>query len=318
MSKSLRIFLSTDLPAAIEARLAELYTLVKDDWAHAKGCAVIIPTLGDRIDATHIAALAPELKLIANFGAGVDHIDVAFAKQQKIYVSNTPSVLTEDTADVTLALLLAASRRLSEAVSDLRAGAWQGWHPLYMLGHRVHGKTLGIVGMGRIGQAVAKRARGFGLRVLYTQRTQLHASVEAELSATYVPSLESLLPQVDFLSLHCPHTPQTHHHLNAQRLALLKPSACIVNTARGALIEETALVAALANGKLAGAGLDVYAHAPHVPEALKALKNVTLLPHISSATIESREEMGQRVLLNIQSFADGHPPPDRVLLAEVG
>ena len=262
-------------------------------------------------------ALSPELELIANYGAGVDHIDVVHAHNKKIRVSNTPSVLTQDTADVTMALLLGVPRRLNEGASAIREGAWQGWNPTYLMGHRVTGKALGIVGMGRIGQAVAARAKGFGLQLHYHQRNRLHESVEQELGAIYWPTLDAMLHHVDFLSLHCPHTKETHHLMNAERLAQMKPTSYIINTARGALIDEAALIQALDKGEIAGAGLDVFEFPPNVPEGLKGRPNVITLPHISSATIESRQEMGELVIINIQSFLDGHQPPNRVLLEDV-
>lgn len=307
------------------ARLAELFTIdcpervagapTAHDWGKAaKGCDVLVPTLNDSITSEVIDALLPELKLIANFGAGVDHIDVAHAKRKGVLVSNTPSVLTEDTADVAMALILAVPRRLSEAAQAVRQQQWKGWDPLYLLGGRVHGKTLGIVGMGRIGRAVARRAKGFGLQVHYHQRTQMHSELEQEFSATYWPSLDGLLGQADIVSLHCPHTLQNHHMIGAAQFQLMKKQAYLINTARGALVDENALAYALKEGVIAGAGLDVYERAPVIPDALRNLPNVLLLPHISSATVESRDEMGQRVLINIKTFVDGHRPPDRVLV----
>lgn len=283
----------------------------------AKGANVLVPTLSDAITKEVIDALSPNLKLIANFGAGVDHIDVAYAKKRGIIVTNTPSVLTEDTADIAMTLILGVPRRLSEAAQAIRLQQWQGWSPLYMLGHRVNGKKLGIVGMGRIGQAVARRACGFNMAIHYHQRVRLHASVEKELNATYHVTLDSLLKEVDIVSLHCPHTQDTHHLINMARLKKMKPCAYLINTARGALIDEAALIEALKNGVISGAGLDVYEHAPEVPQELRALPNLVLLPHISSATVESRVEMGERVIINIRSFLDGHNPPDKVLLEEV-
>lgn len=328
MTQESRIFITRQLPDATCVRMQQLFGEVAhhagtqplrgDELVKAaKGCRILVPTLGDVIDAGVIDALLPELELIANFGAGVDHIDVVYAKEKKIRISNTPSVLTEDTADVTMALLLATSRRLGEGAQAIRQGTWQGWAPTYLLGHRVHGKALGIVGMGRIGQAVARRARGFGLQLHYHQRHRLHESVEQEFGAIYWPTLDAMLHHVDFLSLHCPHTPETHHLLDATRLMHMKKGSTLINTARGALVQEEALIAALAQGHLASAGLDVFEHAPEVPDALRNMPNVVLLPHISSATIESRQEMGERVIINIQSFLDGHQPPDRVLLEDV-
>lgn len=282
----------------------------------ARGATVLVPTVTDVIDRSVMDGLLPELKLIANFGAGVDHIDVAYAKSKGITVTNTPSVLTEDTADLAFALILAVPRRLNEGMAAIRTRAWQGWSPLYLLGHRINGKNLGIIGMGRIGQAVARRARGFGMAVHYHQRQRLHASVEAEFGANFHPTLESMLKVADIVTLHCPHTRDTHQMMNAARLSLMKPSAYLINTARGALVDEAALVAALTSGNIAGAGLDVYAHAPELAPGLRDLPGVVLLPHISSATIESRLEMGERVIINIRSFLDGHTPPDKVLAEE--
>ena len=319
-----RVYLTHRLAEPTMQRLGELFTLQgavagqasipAEQWLReAKGSPVLVPTLNDAITPAVIDALLPELKLIANFGAGVDHIDVAYAKAKGVLVSNTPSVLTEDTADAAMAMILAVPRRLPEASRAAERGDWPGWSPNYMLGHRVHGKTLGIVGMGRIGRAVAKRAAGFGLAVHYHQRTQLHPELEQEFAATYHPTLEGLLAASDIVSLHCPHTEQTHHLLGSKQFQQMKPSAVLINTARGALVDEAALIDALARGVIAGAGLDVYAHAPHIPDALKTMTNVLLLPHISSATIESRVEMGERVIINIKTFVDGHRPPDRVL-----
>jgi glyoxylate reductase len=312
-----RVYLTHRLTDATMARLGELFALMPIGaplTRAAKGCDVLVPTLNDSIDAGVIDALLPELKLIANFGAGVDHIDVAYAKSKGVMVSNTPSVLTEDTADVAMALILAVPRRLSEAAQAVRTQQWKGWDPLYLLGHRVHGKTLGIVGMGRIGRAVAKRAAGFGLAIHYHQRTQLHPDVEKEFNATYWPTLDGLLKHADIVSLHCPHTLENHRMIGAAQLQEMKRSAYLINTARGALIDEKALVYALREGTIAAAGLDVYEHAPNIPADLRALPNVLLLPHVSSATVESRDEMGQRVLINIKTFVDGHRPPDRVLV----
>lgn len=316
-----RIYLTHPLPQATMSRMGELFAVAcaaedapRAEWLKdAKGCDVLVPTLNATVDHAAIDALLPELKLIANFGAGVDHIDVGYAHAHGVLVSNTPSVLTEDTADVAMALILAVPRRLGEAAQAVRRQEWKGWAPDYLLGHRVHGKTLGIVGMGRIGRAVAKRAAGFGLHVLYHQRTQVHAEVEAEFGAQYCPTLDGLLTQADMVSLHCPYMVENHHMIGAPQLQLMKREAYLINTARGALVDEHALIYALQQGTIAGAGLDVYEHAPHVPEALRLLPNVLLLPHISSATVESRAEMGERVIINIKSFADGHKPPDRVL-----
>lgn len=314
-----RVHVTQQLPETTMARLGELFTLTGPAGGplakSAKGCEVLVPTLADPVDAATIDALLPELKLIANFGAGHDHIDVAYAKSKGVLVSNTPSVLTEDTADAAMALIIAVPRRLGEAAQAIRQQTWTGWNPMYLLGHRVHGKTLGIVGMGRIGRAVAKRAAGFGLRVIYHQRTQLHPDLEAEFNATFMPALDDLLAQADIVTLHCPHTAESHHLIGAAQLRLMKRDAYLINTARGALVDEKALLYALQQGVIAGAGLDVYERAPNIPEDLRKQPNVLLIPHVASATIESRHEMGERVIINIKTFVDGHRPPDRVLAA---
>jgi len=318
-----RVCLTRHLPEPIMRRMGELFDVVhpktderpltqKELLALAEGAEVLVPSLNDAITAEVINAI-PSLKLIANFGAGVDHIDLAHAAKKNITVSNTPSVLTEDTADVAMALILAVPRRLGEAAQEIRTQSWTGWSPMHLLGHRVNGKTLGIIGMGRIGQAVARRAKGFGLSIHYHQRTPLHESVEQEFGATYHASLTALLQQSDIISLHCPHTLETHHLIGPEQFAFMKPTAYLINTARGTIVSEPALIHALSNGQIAGAGLDVYEHAPRVPDALRALPNTVLLPHVSSATIESRIEMGEKVLINIRSFVDGNTPPDVVL-----
>ena len=319
-----RVCLTRCLPSAIMRRMGELFDVVspKHDerpltkaelLALAKDCEVLVPSLSDAITAEIIDAL-PKLKLIANFGAGVDHIDIAHARRKAITVTNTPSVLTEDTADVAFALILAAPRRLSEAAQEVRTQNWTGWGPMHLLGHRVNGKNLGIVGMGRIGQAVARRALGFNMNIHYHQRTRLHAEVEQEFgNAEYWPTLDDMLQEMDIVTLHCPHTPETHRMIGAEQFRLMKPSSYLINTARGALVHEQALIHALEAKVIAGAGLDVYEHAPNVPAELRRLPNVVLLPHISSATVESRTEMGERVLINIRSFADGNTPPNIVL-----
>lgn len=323
--KKPRVIVTRKLPDATEARLRELCDVSlnkpdvpfsRDQLMQAVGEAdVLVPTVTDRIDADILSNAGPNLKLIANFGAGVDHIDLAMAKAKGITVSNTPSVLTEDTADVAMALILAAPRRLSEGAQLVRAGAWKGWSPTFMLGSRIAGKTLGIIGLGRIGQAVARRAKAFGLRVIYHNRKQLHSSVESELGATYIASLDEFLGKADILSLHCPHTKETHHLLSEERLAKMKPTSVVVNVSRGALIDENALIAALKSGKIAAASLDVFEHEPAISPELISLPNVVLTPHMSSATIETRVEMGEKVLINIRSFVDGHRPPDRVIVS---
>ncbi|MBN2752522.1 MAG: D-glycerate dehydrogenase [Rhodospirillaceae bacterium] len=311
------------LPEAVETRMTELFDvrLSLDDHrmtsaelvAAVEQADVLVPTVTDNVDSVLIAAAGPNLKLIANFGAGTDHIDVMAAQHHGITVTNTPNVLTEDTAEMTLALILAIPRRLVEGERLIRAGKWDGWGPTAMLGSRVSGKRLGIVGMGRIGQAVAERARGFGMSIHYHNRRRLHPSVEDALEATYWDDLDQMLPRMDVISLHCPHTPATHHLLSAERLKRIRPTSYIVNTARGEVIDEDALADLLSTHKIAGAALDVFQNEPAVNPKFLALDNVILAPHLGSATVEARTEMGQKVLINIKTFVDGHRPPDRVL-----
>jgi glyoxylate reductase len=274
---------------------------------------VLVPTVTDKIDAGVINAAGNQLKLIANFGAGVDHIDMEAAKAKDIMVTNTPSVLTDDTADITMALILAAPRRVAEAAKIMREDKWSGWSPTFLLGRRVSGKKLGIIGMGRIGQAVAKRAIGFGLDIHYHSRRQLHDSIESELHATYWSTLDDMLKEMDILSINCPYNQETHHLINAKRLAMIKKESYLINTARGAIVDEYALIEALNNKQIAGAGLDVYENEPNIKPEFRGIDNLVMLPHICSSTIESRTQMGEKVLINIQSFMDGHRPPDRVL-----
>ena len=281
-----------------------------------KAADVLVPTVTDRITRAVIDAAGERLKLIASFSTGVDHIDLAAAHARGIMVTNTPNVLTEDTADMTMALILAVPRRLIEGERAVRDGSWTGWSPTWMLGHRIWGKRLGIIGMGRIGRAVAKRALGFGLSVHYHNRRRVHPDVEAELRATYWESLDQMLANMDIVSLNCPHTPATYHLLSARRLRLLKPQAYIVNTSRGEVIDEDVLAEMLRTGAIAGAGLDVFEHEPAVNPKLLRLANVVLMPHMGSATIEGRQAMGEKVIINIRTFADGHKPPDRVLVSE--
>jgi len=274
---------------------------------------VLVPAVTDRIDAACLEAAGPRLKLLASFGAGVDHIDLAAARKQGVTVTNTPGVLTGDTADMTMALILSVSRRLVEGDRLVRTGGWGGWAPTALLGHRIYGKRLGIVGLGRIGAAVARRARGFGISVHYHNRRRTDPDIEAELEATYWESLDQMLARMDIVSINCPRTPATYHLLSRRRLALMKPHAYIVNTSRGEVIDETALVEALLAGRLAGAALDVFEREPAIDPKLRELDNVVLLPHMGSATLEGRLEMGERVIVNIKAFTDGHRPPDRVL-----
>jgi glyoxylate reductase len=274
---------------------------------------VLVPTITDQIDAGLIAKAGERLRLIASFGAGVDHIDVATARSRGILVSNTPGVVTEDTADMTMALMLSVTRRIPEGLAVMQAGSWTGWTPTAFLGGRLGGRRLGILGMGRIGQAVARRARAFGLQVHYHNRKRLRPEVEAELDATYWESLDQMVSRMDILSINCPHTPSTFHLMNARRLKLMKPSAVIINTSRGEVIDENALTRMLVARELGGAGLDVYEHGTEVSPVLRALPNVVLLPHMGSATLEGRLEQGEKVIINIKTFADGHRPPDQVV-----
>jgi len=281
----------------------------------ASRCDVLVSTVTDRIDSKVLSRASDRLKLIAQFGAGVDNIDVETAVRRGICVTNTPGVLTEDTADVTMALILAVPRRLIDGARKIEEDEFKGWSPTWMLGHSVGNKRLGIVGMGRIGQAVAKRAKAFGMQIHYHNRKKVHPSIEQELEATYWESLDQMLSRMDFVSVNCPHTPATYHLLSARRLALLKPSAYLINTARGEVLDEAALARMLEKGQLAGAGLDVFEHEPEINPKLKKLSNVVLLPHMGSATLEGRTAMGEKVIINIKTFADGHKPPDRVIPA---
>jgi len=274
---------------------------------------VLVPTLADVIDAPLLAMAGERLKLIANYGAGVDHIDVATARQRGILVSNTPGVTTEDTADMAMALILAVTRRIPEGLALMQSGEWRGWAPTAMLGGRIGGRRLGILGMGRIGQAVARRARAFGMQVDYHNRKRLRPEIEAQTGATWWESLDQMVARVDVLSINCPHTPSTYHLLNARRLKLMKPSAVIVNTSRGEVIDENALTRGLRSGEIAGAGLDVYERGAEINPRLRELPNVVLLPHMGSATVEGRVEMGEKVIINIRTYADGHRPPDLVV-----
>ena len=318
-----RVVVTRRLPEQVEARMKELFDvrlnvddhpLTPEEIAAAMAEAdVLVPTITDRIDAKLLAQAGPDLRLIANYGAGFDHIDVATALQRGIMVSNTPGVLAEDTADMAMALILAVPRRLPEGAVMMQKGEWEGWSPTALMGHRIAGKSLGILGLGRIGRAIARRAKTFGLAIHYHNRRRLHPDIEAELGATWWESLDQMLARIDILSINVPHTPSTFHLMNARRLKLMKPSAYIVNTARGEVIDENALTRMLRSGELGGAGLDVYEHGHDVNPRLRDLPNVLLLPHIGSATFEGRLEMGEKVIINIKTFADGHRPPDQVV-----
>jgi glyoxylate reductase len=321
------VVVTRKLPERVETRMRELFDarlnlddvpMTQAQLAEAVRTAdVLVPTVTDRIDASVLAQSGDNLKLIANFGNGVDNIDVTTALQRGITVTNTPGVLTEDTADMTMALILAVPRRLAEGSQVLIGeNEWGGWSPTWMLGHRIWGKRLGIIGMGRIGQAVARRARAFGLQIHYHNRRRVAAQIEEDLGATYWESLDQMLARVDIVSINCPHTPATYHLLSARRLKLLRPDAYVVNTARGEVIDENALIRMVAAGEIAGAGLDVFEHEPAVNPRLAKLARegkVVLLPHMGSATVEGRIDMGEKVIINIKTFMDGHKPPNRIL-----
>jgi glyoxylate reductase len=318
-----KLIVTTELTDHVMDRMRELFdtqinmtgsAMSRAELEQAVATAdVLAPTITDIIDADLIAKAGPQLKLIVNFGVGVDHIDLRAARARGIIVTNTPGVLTEDTADMTMALILSVPRRLGEGEKLIRQGQWGGWRPNGMLGHRVNGKKLGIIGMGRIGRAVAARAKGFGINTLYHNRHRLPESVEAELGATYAADLDTLIESADIISINCPHTAETHELLDARRIALIKPDAYLINTARGEIVDEDALIKALQNGEIGGAGLDVYTHEPDVDPRLLALSNVVLLPHMGSATYEGREAMGEKVIANVRAWVDGHRPPDQVL-----
>ncbi len=320
------VIVTRKLPDAIEARMGELFEarlnltdkpMSADELAAAmREADALVPTITDVINGEMIAQAGEQMKLIANFGNGVDHIDVTSALRRGITVTNTPGVMTEDTADMTMALILATARRIAEGARIIPEGRWDGWSPDWMLGRRITGKRLGVIGMGRIGQALAVRARAFGMSIHYHNRRRLPQPVEAALGATYWDSLDQMLARMDFISINCPHTPATYHLLSARRLKYLRPEAIIINTARGEVIDESALTRMLEAGEIAGAGLDVFEHAPAVAAPLIALAKagkVTLLPHMGSATHEGRSDMGEKVIANIKTFAEGHRPPDRVL-----
>jgi len=318
-----KVIVTRKLPDPVETRMCELFDTELNLTDAPMGRAALVdamrradvlaPTITDRIDAGVIAEAGDRLKLIANFGAGVDHIDVTAATAHGITVTNTPGVLTDDTADLTLSLVMAVARRVVEGANVVQAGGFKGWSPTWMLGRRIHGKRLGIIGMGRIGQAVARRARAFGLSIHYHNRKPVSPRIAEELEATYWESLDQMLARMDIVSVNCPHTPATYHLLSARRLKLLQPHAILVNTARGEIIDENALAEMLVAGALAGAGLDVFEFEPAVNPKLLKHPNVVLLPHMSSATFEGRIDMGEKVIINIKTWMDGHRPPDRVI-----
>lgn len=318
-----RVVVTRELPDPIMERMAALFDThlnrTDEKWSQAQlaeamaTCGVLVPTVTDSIDAGLIAGAGPRLKLIANFGAGVNHIDLKAARARGIIVTNTPGVLTEDTADMTMALILSVPRRLAEGEKLVRSGAWKGWSPGGMLGHRIGGKALGIVGMGRIGQAVARRARAFGLSIHYHNRRRLPLSIEAELNAQWYPDLDAMLGAVDIVSIHTPLNADSHDLIDRRRIGLMRAHVYLINASRGGIVDEDAMVDALEAGRLAGAGLDVWRHEPQIDPRLLALPNVVLTPHMGSATLEGRVASGEKVIANIRSWADGHRPPDQVL-----
>ena len=322
-AQRLSVVVTRRLPEAVETRLKELFDvelretdakMTREDLIAAMERAdVLVPCITDQIDAAMLARAGEQMKLIANFGAGIDHIDIESARKRGILVANTPGVMTEDTADMAMALMLAVLRRIPEGQALMQAGRWEGWSPTAFLGGRISGKRIGILGMGRIGQALAMRARAFGMQVHYHNRKRLRPEIEQSLEATYWESLDQMVSRMDVLSINCPHTPSTFHLMNARRIKLMKPTAVIVNTSRGEVIDENALTRGLRSGELGGAGLDVFEHGHEINPRLRELPNVVLLPHMGSATKEGRIEMGEKVLLNIKTFADGHRPPDLVV-----
>ena len=322
-AQRLSVVVTRRLPEVVETRMKELFDvelrdpdtrMTREELVDAMNrCDVLVPTITDQIDAGLIGQASPRLKLIASYGAGFDHIDVATARSRGILVSNTPGVVTEDTADMAMALILAVTRRIPQGLVVMQAGEWQGWAPTAFMGGRLAGRRLGILGMGRIGQAVARRARAFGMQVHYNNRRRLRPEVEEELEATWWESLDQMIARMDIVSVNCPHTPSTFHLLNARRLKLMKASSVIVNTSRGEVIDENALTRMLHAGDIAGAGLDVYEHGTDISADLRNAPNVVLLPHMGSATLEGRIEMGEKVIINIKTFADGHRPPDQVV-----
>jgi len=322
-TQSVKVVVTRKLPELVEARMRELFDvtfnqadspMTRDQLAAAMRTAtVLVPTVTDRIDKALLSLAGPQLKLIANYGTGVDNIDLETARNRGIIVTNTPGILTEDTADMTMALILAVPRRLVEGADYLHEGReWHGWSPTWMLGHRIWGKKLGIIGMGRIGRAVARRAKAFGLSINYHNRRRVPAAVEEELGATYWESLDQMLANMDIISVNCPHTPATFHLLSSRRLKLMKPAAYIVNTARGEVIDENALARMVEAGEIAGAGLDVFENEPAINPKLLKNPKVVVLPHLGSATLEGRLDMGEKVIINIRTFLDEHNPPDRV------
>ena len=324
-TRKLKVVLTRRLPDAVETRMRELFDAelnLKDQpmdraalEAAVQRAEVLVPTITDEIDADLINGAGEQLKMIANFGAGVDHIDIDAAVARGIIVTNTPGVLTEDTADLGMALILAVSRRIVEGANIVERGEFQGWTPTWMCGRKLWGKRLGIVGMGRIGQALARRAKAFGMQVHYHNRKPVSERIAEELGATWWDDLDEMLARMDVISLNCPATKDTHHLLNADRLGRLQPHAVLINTARGELIDEAALSEVVARRGLAGVGLDVFENEPAIHPGLIGHPNVVLLPHLGSATLEARQDMGDRVILNVMTYQNQHRPPDRVIPA---
>ncbi|GHA50278.1 D-glycerate dehydrogenase [Amylibacter ulvae] len=322
-TKSLKVIVTRRLPESVEARLTALFNttlnatdtlFTRSDLETAMQSAdVLVSTLNDSIDAKLLAKAGNQLKLIANYGSGFDHIDVKAAQKRKIAVTNTPSGPASDTADMAMALILAVTRRFKEGSAVMSSGDWTGWSPSDFLGTRVQGKKLGILGMGRVGTELAKRARAFGMDIHYHNRKRVHPATEKELNATYWDSLKLMLTDVDVLSVNCPFNSKTAKILNKRSLALMKPDAFLINTARGELIDEDVLADMLKNGKLAGAGLDVLERGHEINPALRDLNNLMLLPHMGSATKEARQEMGEKLVYNIKMMEDGHRPPNLIL-----
>jgi len=317
------VIVTRKLPELIETRMMELFNTqlsindkplsvaeLKEAFANAN---ILVPTVTDNIDKNILEAASDNLKLIANFGNGIDHIDIDHASGKKIIITNTPGVLTEDTADMVMSLLLAVPRKIIEGEKLIRSGNWIGWSPTHMMGRRIWGKRLGIIGMGSIGQAVARRAKGFGLLIHYHNRNRLPEVIEEAHDATYWKDLDQMLPKMDIISINCPSTPETFHLLSKERLSALQSHAYIINTSRGKVIDEDALADKLKDGEIAGAGLDVFEREPAVSKALLSAPNTVLLPHMGSATVEARIEMGEKVIVNIQTFLNGHKPPDRII-----
>ena len=327
LKKKPKIILTRKLPDSIEIRMKELFDteinisdrmFSNDDLVDAlKTADIIVPTVTDKLTSEIINKASKRLKLIASFGTGVDHIDLEAAKEKGITVTNTPGVLSEDTADIAMALILAVPRRIIEGNKLVRSGYWKGWAPTGLLGHRINGKRLGILGMGQIGQAIAKRARGFGMKIHYHNRKPVQPLIEDELEATYWDKLDEMIQRIDILSVNCPHTELTHKLLNKKKLSKLNKNSYLINTSRGEIIDEKGLIEILEEKKIAGAGLDVYENEFQISNKLRELENVVILPHIGSATIEGRQAMGERVIINIQTFVDGHTPPDKILKAMI-